>query len=437
MLGWKTTAGGEYRIRMPRLSEEEERLLKSAEQELSDAGKGKDAGHMTAEIRSKLSEMGRRGGLSMDPDQLDYLAKVAYSYVFGLGGFQELLGDPEIEEIGAVGVGKPVYVFLRNRGWMETNLVITDERYLMDVANKMARESGRRLTYQTPRMNANLPEGSRLHASIYPISKGELTIRKFSEKPFTPADLVRNGTLGLEACALLSLAFQSDMNIVIAGNTASGKTTTLNAMFAFVPLRERVLILEETPEINVPHPQQVRLVSNPEMGVGLADLIEDSLRMRPDRAVIGEVRSRGEMGALVDSMLAGQARGCYATMHGKSVEEALKRMRFLGVSEEDEKSVDLLIVQRRSASYDLKTRRAVERREITEIAMHSDAGKLVPVLRGGKLAGKNMLLGAAADCLGLSAKEAKKECDERKGIVGKRMGFGEYAEYIGRKLFGG
>ena len=139
---------------------------------------------------------------------------------------------------------------------------------------------------------------------------------------------------------------------MISGNTASGKTTTLNALFSFVPANERVLIAEETPEIMIPHAHQMRLVASREMGIGLKDLVYDTLRMRPDRMIVGEVRSREEAGALFDVLLAGQARGCYATFHAQSAEEARSRFRHLGVNPEDLSSLDCIVVQRRMLRYE-------------------------------------------------------------------------------------
>ncbi len=251
--------------------------------------------------------------LELEQEQATYLLFVLERLAFGLGPLEELLKDDELEEIAITGLGeeKPVRVFHKTFGWLSTNLFFLDAAMVKNLVNRMARQLGRRLSMQTPRLNAVLENGSRIHAVIEPIafSGPSVTIRKFRFQPFTPLDLLHNHNVDSETLAFLWLALQSDSTLLVCGNTGSGKTSTLNALFCFVPANERIVVVEETPEIRLPHEHQIRLASSAELGIDMHSLIVDSLRMRPDRIIVGEMRTASETKAFVDTLLAGQGKG--------------------------------------------------------------------------------------------------------------------------------
>lgn len=445
MLGWKILPEGEYRIEMPQLSEDEERMVGVVEERFKEVARLREMDNkeeILEAIKETLQNTAGEEGIYLDSDQEEYISKVAYHHIYGFAFLDELLKDGEIEEISIVGLGRPAYVYIRKQGWKKVNAAFTDERALMDVINKMAKTLGRRITLQNPRLDTMLPDGSRLHASLPPISDGEITIRRFRDRPFSPKEIVELKTASNETMALLSLLMQSDSSILIAGNTASGKTTTMNAIFSFVPLNERILITEETPEINIPHPHRVRMVANKEMGVSLMDLVYDSLRMRPDRIVVGEVRNKDEARALVDVLLGGQARGAYATFHAQSANEALLRLESFGVSEMDLNSIDAILVQRRMLIYDLKQRKNVEVRRVVELSMVENA-KAVSVIKYNPAKDvweeKNVekLFPVLGEKLGIDEKEVKKEYEKRRKEVEKApVEFNEFFATVQREFYG-
>ena len=167
---------------------------------------------------------------------------------------------------------------------------------------------------------------------------------------------------------------QADCSLVIAGNTGSGKTTSLNAIFSFVPLNERIVVIEETPELKIPHKHVVKLTVCKEKGIEMHHLIEDSLRMRPDRIIVSEIRSAEETRAFINTLLAGQGKGSYATFHANSAKEAVKRLEFLGIRSVDIASIDLLLIQRRWPR--AINKRIFEERRIIEVAELSEKAKL-------------------------------------------------------------
>jgi flagellar protein FlaI len=384
-LGWKVKKEkAQYKINLPVLSDEEEGVIIEIARMFKELSKKEEVSGRD-EAREKLGalieEYCSSNSISIDREQFGYLCKMALLHTYGFCAIDPLLSDNGIEEIAVIGLNKPIYVYVREKGWKRTNAYFTSNEVLTNIINKMARVMGRRITFQSPCLNTILPDGSRLHASIPPISPYELTIRKFRENPISVPELISLNTFSQESLGVLWLLMQSDLSVIISGNTSSGKTTTLNALFSFVPLSERVLITEETPEINIPHEHVVHLVSNRELGISMSDLVADSLRMRPDRVIVGEARTKEEVGALIETILSGQARGSYATFHAQSGKETLNRMRSLGVLPIDLQSIDLIIVQRRMMRYDTKTKRSTEIRRVVEIAEidKEKEGSLVPL----------------------------------------------------------
>ncbi|MBN2478307.1 CpaF family protein [Candidatus Micrarchaeota archaeon] len=424
MLGWKINKTGEYKIGLKRLSEEEEQLIEEIEAEYGRIskerriGESEEAEELIGEILDQISE---KNGVYLDGDQRDYLVETAVSHIYGFGPFDQLAQDEDVEEIAVIGTEKPVYVYLRGKGWKKTNVEFTDLESLVETANKMSKATGRRLTLQNPRMDAVLPDGSRIHASAPPVSGGEITVRKFSSSPFSPKELINNETFNLDFAVFFSLLMHSDSSVIIGGNTASGKTTTMNALFSFVPSDERIVIIEETPEINIPHKHQARLVSNKEMGISLSDLVYDSLRMRPDRTIVGEIRSRNEAEALFEILLSGQARGSYATMHAGSCRECFQRLKNMGVQEMDLGSVDAVVIQRRMLYYNRKNRRNEEIRRIIEVGTPEGEMIFNYEFKSGKInyCRKNKLIGKVGEKLGVSRKELEEEWGNRRRFIEK------------------
>lgn len=438
MLGWKIerVQTGCYPLLLPRLSAEEENLVAEVCAEL--AGDGKRLG--ADGIEELLREKCRREDILLSETQKAYITNAIIAEAFGFGVLEPLLSDANLEEIAVFGVNKQIHVYKRGEGWLRTNSKFTTETAILNAINKMARGIGRRITMQSPRLNAVLPDGSRLHASIPPISDYEITIRKFRSSPLSIPELILLKAFSAEALAMLWLLMQSDVSLIIAGNTSSGKTSTLNALFSFVPLDERVIISEETPEINIPHAHKVRLLSNAELGISMSELAAESLRMRPDRLVIGEARTKGEITALFDSLLSGQAKGSYATFHAQSARDALLRLRALGIGDVDLCALNMLIIQRRFTSYDAKKCAREERRrvvEICEITQKNSAPCLKKIfsydMKNDALTFSKTIPESALR-IGLGRRELIEEMELRKRflsyLAGKNLGFSDSISHI-------
>ncbi|MFQ5405955.1 MAG: type II/IV secretion system ATPase subunit [Candidatus Micrarchaeia archaeon] len=425
--GWRVCQTGVYSVPFFDFSRQEKRLLDCVFSRYRNdcfLKKGVVSRENAREaLKALLVRVCREFDFALEKRRARVLVDFALAHTAGFGAFDFFLQDEDLEEVSLACVEKPVFVFHRKKGWLESNCFFTSVDAVVDAVNKMARPLGRRLSFQSPRLNARLLDGSRLHASIAPVALDgvEVTIRKFSKDPFCVADLVACNTLSAFAAAFLWVVLRADVSVVVAGNTGSGKTTTLNSLFSFLPAKERFVVTEETPELNLLQRHVVRTVAF-EKGVGMQDLVKDSLRMRPDRVIVGEVRSKEEVKALFDCLLAGQARGAYATMHGRSSKEALARLSSFGVSRADLQALDLLIVQRRIPVFDLKTGASRELRRVTEISEVVDGEPQVVFEYDAQsdslnFVGKSFLLKRVCPTYGCSEKQLLKELQRRGGFL--------------------
>lgn len=259
-----------------------------------------------------------------DPDAVvgELLARVS-----GFGPLQPLLDDPAVEEIW---INDPTRVFVARRGRHElTNLMLTRAQ-VDELVERMLKSSGRRIDLSRPFVDAMLPEGHRLHVVLEGISRGfsAVNIRKFVLRAARLSDLVELGSLTSQAAAFLEGSVRAGLNILVTGGTQAGKTTMLNCLAAAVPGGERVISAEEVYELRFPHPDHVALQTRQAglEGTGeirLRDLVKESLRMRPSRIIVGEVRSE-ECLDLVLALNSGLPGMC--TLHANSAREALVKM---------------------------------------------------------------------------------------------------------------
>ncbi len=250
----------------------------------------------------------------------------------GLGPLEDLLSDHSVEDILINGFQN---VFVSRRGVLKKEaLRFTDNQHVLRIVRRILAPLGRRLDESAPMVDARLPDGGRLNVVIEPLAVDGpmVSIRKFRQDPLKPQDLLTLGTFDDEIYRLLNVAVANRCNILVSGGTSSGKTSLLNALAFFVPENERVVTVEDTAELSLNHPHVVRLESRQggfDGGglVSIRDLIRNSLRMRPDRVVVGEVRG-AEVMDMLQAMNTGHD-GSMATIHANSPRECLYRIEML------------------------------------------------------------------------------------------------------------
>lgn len=252
--------------------------------------------------------------------------------MLGLGKLEFLLGDASLEEIAINTSREPLWVYHRRHGWLKTNIVVDKEADIQNYASIIARRVGKQITILNPLLDAHLITGDRANATLFPISsKGNtLTIRRFRREPWTVTDFIENKTTTPEIMALLWTAFEYELNIIISGGTASGKTSFLNVCMPFIQPNHRILSIEDTRELQMPsYLHWVPLTTrepNPEGkgGVSMLDLLVNSLRMRPDRIIVGEVRRQREAEVMFEGMHTGHS--VYTTVHADTADETIRRL---------------------------------------------------------------------------------------------------------------
>jgi len=274
----------------------------------------------------------------------------------GLGRIDILLNDPYLEEIVINNAREPIWVYHRYLGWLKTNLKVITEERIRHYAMMIGRRVGKDITQLNPLMDAHLPTGDRVNATLKPISsKGNtITIRKFATEPWTITKFLRLGTISYEAAALIWLAVQQELSVLITGGTGSGKTSMLNVLANFFPSNQRIISIEDTRELMLPNnlhwvPLETRL-PNPEGkgGVTMLDLLVNSLRMRPDRIVVGEIRRKEEAEVLLEAVHTGHS--VYATLHANDAEETIVRLTNppINIPKPMISSISLILVQNRN-----------------------------------------------------------------------------------------
>lgn len=264
-----------------------------------------------------------------------FYAKAVVTEMVGFGVIEPLIQDPKLEEIMIIGPNKPTYVYHRDYGMMYTNVIFYNNTEIEDLIDKIARILGRRVDLSSPLLDARLPDGSRVNATVPPasIDGATVTIRKFREDPYTIIDLINFKTINLETAAFLWSAVNGfgakPANIIIAGGTGSGKTSLLNVLASFIPDDSRVITIEDTAELKLPIKHTIRFEGKPPGTEGTGELtlevlVKNTLRMRPDRVIVGEIRS-AEANVLFTAMNTGHD-GCMGTIHANSARETLVRI---------------------------------------------------------------------------------------------------------------
>lgn len=252
-----------------------------------------------------------------------------YNDVMGLGPLEPLLNDNEITEIMVNG---PHKVYVERKGKLELSQVIfRDDTHVLNIINRIVNSVGRRIDEASPMVDARLKDGSRFNAVIPPLSLvgPSMTIRKFFKKPLTAADLVKFNSISPKMVSFLEACVKGRLNVIVSGGTGSGKTTLLNVLSSCIPNNERIVTIEDAAELQLMQDHVVTLESRPPNleGAGqitIRDLVRNSLRMRPDRIIVGEVRS-GETLDMLQAMNTGHD-GSLTTAHANSPRELMSRL---------------------------------------------------------------------------------------------------------------
>jgi len=280
-------------------------------------------------IEGLIAKYLAKESLNLTMTQRDRIQAELMDEITGFGPITALINDPEVNEIMVNG---PNQIYVERSGLLyRTDYHFKDDNHVLHVIKKIVSPIGRRIDESSPMVDARLPNGSRVNAIIPPLALNgpTLTIRKFSDNPFKVEDLVRFGTLTAKMAEVIRFCIEGRLNVVVSGGTGSGKTTTLNVLSSFIPNNERIVTIEDAAELKLFQDHVVRLETRPSNvegrgEVSIRDLVKNSLRMRPDRIVVGEVRS-GEALDMLQAMNTGHD-GSLTTGHANSPRDMLSRL---------------------------------------------------------------------------------------------------------------
>ncbi len=350
----------------------------------------------------------------------------------GYGRIDAMMSDPMLEDISCDGPGIPVYVFHRTYESVRSNVVFKNDLELDSFVIRLAQRSGKHISIAEPILDATLPDGSRLQTTLSRevTSRGSsFTIRKFRSDPFTPPDLVQYGTMDARMCAFFWLVIENGFSLIMAGGTASGKTTTLNAICQFIPPDRKVVTIEDTREINLNHENWIAGITRSGFGgqlingqpagaISMYKLLEAALRQRPEYLMVGEVRG-GEALTLFQAMATGHT--VYSTMHADSVPSAVYRLENppINVPRLMLQTLDVMVIQRQVRTKQTMRRRVIEVTEIvgfdpeTRELLTNTVFRFDPATDTHRFLGRSSLLDMVMQKKNLSEKELQLEWQNR------------------------
>lgn len=290
---------------------------------------GLTASSLRAELQPLIASIVRAKGLQLPEDQLEQLLVAIQNEVSGLGPIQPLMEDPDVSDILVNG---PYSVYVESKGHLlRTNARFEDVPHLINVIERIVSRVGRRIDESSPMVDARLSDGSRVNAIIPPLALDGpiLSIRRFGAVPMKAEELISRGSLSREMLVFIELAVRARLNFLVSGGTGSGKTTLLNTMSGYVPDTERIITIEDAAELRLQQPHVIRLETRPPNIEGNGEisqraLVRNSLRMRPDRIIVGEVRGH-EVVDMLQAMNTGH-EGSMTTVHANSPRDAISRL---------------------------------------------------------------------------------------------------------------
>jgi flagellar protein FlaI len=361
------------------------------------------------------------------------LDKVKYYLVrnyTGYGKIDLLMHDPDVEDISCNGPGLPIYVWHRRYESLPTNVTFSDSKELDAFAVKLADMSDRSLSLAQPIVDVNLPDGNRLNVSYgREVTRhgSSFTIRKFREDPMTVSELVANNTMSAELAAWFWYILEAQSSLIVVGGTASGKTTTINALSMFIKPNLKIVSIEDTAELQIPHENWLSAVIRSRFGsveltdISLFDLLKNAMRQRPDYVIVGEVRG-AEAYTLFQAIATGH--GGLSTFHAESVEAAVRRFENepLNIPRPLMSMIDAIVVQGKVRFENKLVRRAsvVSELSLDPVTRQIKTNNLFewdPQTDCHKSYGRSWILQKIAKSKGISYQEIERELDRRQKVI--------------------
>jgi len=424
-----------YSVVEPYITDKEKEIIEAVKRELEERldidfmrlGEIRAKELLMEEIKSIISRM-----KYMDRGKIDVINYYVQRNIIGLGKIEPLMRDRNIEDISCDGEKIPLYIYHRNPlfGSIMSNIAFEDIDDLDTFVMKLSQKCGKSISVAEPLVEGSLPDGSRVHATLgTDIARrgSNFTIRKFTKSPLTPVHMLEYGTLNSMQLAYLWLAIENRKSVLISGGTASGKTSLLNALSLFIRPNMKIVSIEDTPELNLPHPHWVPEVARTPIAEGkragevsLFDLLKSSLRQRPDYIIVGEVRG-AEAYVLFQQIATGHA--AMATIHAASLPQLMDRLTTPPISLPASllENLDIIIFLLQVKSRDRYVRRVNQILEVAGIKgdkpVTAEVFRWKPVEDIFETSEKSQVLEHIAKSLGLTEASLMEEIRTRKGVL--------------------
>ena len=430
-----TSIGGlRYVVIQPRLSIQDKKnfdiikklLMTELSISLTEIKSKKDA---EQRLRKKIAQLIRKFKLEIPSKNFSKISYYAIRDFIYLGKIEPLMRDHMVEEISCDGTAIPLYIWHREYESIPTNIMFTSDKELNNFARKISYICGKHVSTANPIIDASLPEGSRINLTLgHEITKrgSTFTIRRFRADPITVIDLIKFGTMSPEIASYFWYITEKNATMLVAGGTASGKTTALNSLTAFIRPGQKIVSIEDTQELNLPHENWIPAVSRQNFTDGKIgeinqyDLLRAALRQRPDVIIVGETRGR-EAYTLFQAMATGH--GGYSSIHADSVEATLTRLASAPMDIPTQliaNTLDIITLQIKLRVKDRSVRRVIQVSEIAgldestnKIKTH-EFFKWDPITDTHRCSGNSVVLNKIKERLGESTEQINEELRRRK-----------------------
>jgi len=353
-------------------------------------------------LTRKISSMVKKYRLKIPLKNIDKINYFAVRDFIYLGKIEPLMRDHMIEEISCDGTNVPIYVWHRELESMPTNIIFEKDAELNNFARKLAYICGKHVSASSPILDATLPGGSRINLTLgHEITKrgSTFTIRRFKADPITVIDLIKYGTMSVDIAAFMWYMIEKRTTMLVAGGTASGKTTALNALASFIRPGQKVVSIEDTQELNLPHENWIPAVSRQSFSdkqigeISQFDLLRAALRQRPDIIIVGETRGQ-EAFTLFQAMATGH--GGFSSIHADSIEATLTRLTSEPMNVPTDlisNSLDLIMLQLKIRMGDKSVRRVIQVAEIEGTDLQTGAIKTHVIFKWDPIKDKHEFMG--------------------------------------------
>ena len=425
-----------YRVEEPALSEDDKEALEMIKENLSEKldvslSAMKDRDKVIGFLQNKIDELLRELGVELKEEQHKKIMYYIYRDFVGLGKIEPFMHDPYIEDLGCDGTGVPIFAVHSEFGSLKTDIVFDEKEPLKNLVIKLAERCGKYVSYANPLLDGALPDGSRVNASLTEDVTAHgptFSIRKFQDTPFSAINMMNLGTADAQLMAYMWIMEQYQQSYLICGGTSTGKTSFLNSVVSFIPPEDKIVSIEDTRELQLPHENWIPSITRSMFGtesnsdVDMNKLLEESFRENPDYVVVGEVRGK-EASVLFQGMSSGHPS--IGTMHASGPNDVVKRLVTppISLSPALVESLDVIVSMTHAKGVEKSARRVKAVHEVQKVMADSQSARTNTIFSwtarddSFRMRGDPFVFDKISDDFGIPKSELRDELEKRTEIL--------------------